>query len=134
MSIIMDPQEFMNQLNQVRELMIQENYKDTLPILERLKEFEKKSDFDYSYNLIHQLYQLDSNCRSAYNQQIILENLLNISIKKKSISFDELNQILSHKANLNLSEEILRREVELLILRNLLQCEIDEKIIILKQL
>ncbi|MHA2130448.1 MAG: hypothetical protein ACW99L_10785 [Promethearchaeota archaeon] len=129
MSIIMDPQEFMSHLNQIRELMIQESYKNALPILEKLKEIEKKGDNDYSYNLVHQLYQLDSNCRSGYNQQIILEKLISVSTNLKSITLDELNHLLREDGNLIISNDILRREVELLILRNLIACKIEENIL-----
>ena len=128
----MNPKEFIEKLNGVRELMTQEKYTEAIKILDRLKNTEKNSGYDYNYDVIHQLYQLDSNCRSVYNQQIILNHLKNISDKKKSISFEELNQELKDKYNLNLNDQILRREVELLILRNKLYCKIDKDIIILE--
>ena len=78
-----------------------------------------------NYNLTHQLYQLDSNCRSGYHQQIILKHLNDLTVSKKSVSFDELNKIIQTKENLIISKEVLRREVELLILRNLLKCNIE---------
>ncbi|MHA2392309.1 MAG: hypothetical protein ACXAEX_10065 [Promethearchaeota archaeon] len=126
----MDSERFAKRLNEVRELMTQERYVKALEILEKLKETEKNSEYDYNYNLIHQLYQLDSNCKSARNQQIILNHLKNISTEKKSISLNELNQILRNEENLSLSEDILKRELELLILRNEIQCKIDENSII----
>lgn len=121
----MNPTEFIKLLNEVRELMIQEKYADAIIILDKLKDDEQKNKDEFNYNLIHQLYQLDSNCKSAYRQQIILEYLKNISSEKKSISFHELNQKLREKGSLNISDEILRREVELLILRNLLVGKIE---------
>jgi len=126
----MNPKEFIEKLNDVRGLMTQEKYFDAIQILDKLKKTEKNSN--YNYDVIHQLYQLDSNCRSVYNQQIILNHLKNISDKKKSISFEELNQELKDKYNLNLNDQILRREVELLILRNKLYCKIDKDTIILE--
>jgi len=126
----MNPKEFIEKLNDVRGLMTQEKYFDAIKILDKLKKTEKNNN--YNYDVIHQLYQLDSNCRSVYNQQIILNHLKNISDKKKSISFEELNQELKDKYNLNLNDQILRREVELLILRNKLYCKIDKDIIILE--
>ena len=126
----MNPNEFIEKLNDVRGLMTQEKYFDAIQILDKLKKTEKNSN--YNYDVIHQLYQLDSNCRSVYNQQIILNHLKNISDKKKSISFEELNQELKDKYNLNLNDQILRREVELLILRNKLYCKIDKDTIILE--
>ena len=121
----MNPQEFVQLLNEARELMIQEKYTEALTILENLKDLDKSNEYDYNYDLIHQLYQLDSNCKSAYHQQRILEIIKNISISKNSISLDELDKQLRDMDNLNISEEILRREVELLILRNLLECKIE---------
>lgn len=117
----MNPQEFMKLLNEARELMAQENYTEAIVILENLKELDKSSEYDYNYDLIHQLYQLDSNCKSAHHQQIILEIIKNIPITKDSLSLNELNNYLKDKENIIISEDILRREVELLILRNLLQ-------------
>lgn len=128
----MNPKEFIEKLNDVRGLMTQEKYFDAIKILDKLNKTEKNSGYDYNYDVIHQLYQLDSNCRSVYNQQIILNHLKNISGKKKSISFEDLNQELKDKYNLNLNDQILRREVELLILRNKLYCKIDKDTIILK--
>ncbi|MFW9865263.1 MAG: hypothetical protein ACFFEN_04120 [Candidatus Thorarchaeota archaeon] len=121
----MDPEEFNKYLNAARELMIQEKYGEAIAILDKLKDNEQKNNDEFNYNLIHQLYQLDSNCISAYRQQIILEYLKNISSEKKLISFNELNQKLREKGSLNISDEILRREVELLILRNLIICKIE---------
>ncbi|MBY8984153.1 MAG: hypothetical protein KGD65_03720 [Candidatus Lokiarchaeota archaeon] len=121
----MNPQEFVQLLNEARELMIQEKYTEAIIILENLKDLDKSNEYDYNYDLIHQLYQLDSNCKSAYHQQRILEIIKNISINKSSISLDELDKLLRDMDNLNISEDILRREVELLILRNLLDCKIE---------
>ena len=124
----MDAKEFVNQLNHVQELMQEENYKEAIIILEKLKELDKNSDFDY--NLTHRLYQLDSNTRSLYNQEIILKLLTQISIQTKKVSFDDLNQKLKELNNLDLSADILKREIEILILRNLLSCRIDGEFLI----
>ncbi|MHA2472157.1 MAG: hypothetical protein ACXAES_02870 [Promethearchaeota archaeon] len=126
----MNPQEFRKKLNEVRELMAQEQYKEALNLLEKLKKDEANSESDFNYNLIHELYQLDSNCKSALHQQLILERLLNISNNEKRISFKELNEDIKKNLVLNISEEILRREVELLILRNLISCRIEEATIV----
>ncbi|MHA2183015.1 MAG: hypothetical protein ACXAAH_16480, partial [Promethearchaeota archaeon] len=90
----MDPKEFMKLLNDARELMIQEKYTEAMEILENLKEIDKTSEIDYNYDLVHQLYQLDSNCKSAHHQQIILKVLNEIKIKKNSISLKDLNSVL----------------------------------------
>ena len=120
----MNLKEFVENLDKVSVLMEQEKYRDALSILDILKNVEMANNQDYNYTLIHQLYQLDSNCRSAFNQQIILEQIKNISIIKKSISFKDLSKVLKEKSELYISEEILRREIELLILRNLLNCQL----------
>jgi hypothetical protein len=126
----MDAKEFIEQLNQVRKLMIRENYIDALEILENLKNIERTNEESLSYDLTHQLYQLDSNCKSAFQQQVILTHLNKISRRKNSISFKELNQDLKNKNKLDISETILRREIELLILRNLLSCELKGNLLI----
>jgi len=124
----MDIQDFIKQLNQVQELMQKENYKEAISIIEKLKEIETESD--YNYNLTHRLYQLDSNAHSLYNQQVILHIINNLSNRYDSISFQELNQVLNEKNKLNLSNDILQREIEILILRSLISCKIDgEKLI-----
>lgn len=114
---------FIKQLNEARELMLQEKYKDAIKILEKLKEIEKNNN--YNYDLIHQLYQLDSNCRSVYNQQVILNHIKRLSKDKSSISFRDLNQVIQKAGEISTSEDTLRKEVELLILRNLLTCKIE---------
>ena len=124
----MDIQDFIEQLNQAQKLMQNENYKEAISLIEKLKEIETESDFNY--NLTHRLYQLDSNARSLFNQQKILKIIKELSNSCDSISFQELNQVLREKTELNLSNDILQREIEILILRNLISCKIDgEKLI-----
>ena len=117
----MESQEFVKQLIEVQELMKEERYAEALVLLSKLKEIEKKGEFDY--NLTHKLFQLDSNCRSLFNQDKILKQIQNFSQNQNSISFQELKE--SIKTDLNLDVYILRREVELLILRGLLNCKIE---------
>lgn len=124
----MDDQKFIKQLNEVQDLMQQEKYQEAVILIEKLKEFEKKNNYDY--NLTHRLYQLDSNAHSLYNQQVILHIINDLSSRYDSISFQELNRVLKEKKELNLSNDILQREIEILILRNLISCKIDgEKLI-----
>jgi len=120
----MNSQEFVEQLNKIQELMEQENYKEAITLIEKLKKIENESDF--GYNLTHRLYQLDSNSRSLYNQQIIFANVRDLFKKYKFISFQELNRVLRTKNELNLTDDILRREIELLILRNQLHWKIEK--------
>ena len=117
----MKPNEFADRLNEVQELMAKENYKEALVLLENLKDLDKTSDFDY--NLTHKLYQLDSNIRSLYNQQIILNRLNSINKEKIMISVAEFNETLKLKDNLLLEEPILRRELEILVLRGIVSIE-----------
>lgn len=124
----MDDQKFIKQLNEVQDLMLQEKYQEAVILIEKLKEFEKKNNYDY--NLTHRLYQLDSNAHSLYNQQVILHILNDLSNRYDPISFQELNRVLKEKKELNLSNDILQREIEILILRSLISCKIDgEKLI-----
>ena len=120
---MMNTKEFMNQLNEVQKLMNSEKYKEAMILLDKLKEVEKNTNLNY--NITHRLFQLDSNSRSLYNQQVILKNLNNISKLNASISFQELNLVIKDRDELELSNDILRREVEILILRNLITCRID---------
>jgi len=121
--MLMNPNEFANRLNEVQDLMAKEKYKDALVLLEGLKELDKTSDFNY--DLTHKLYQLDSNTRSLYNQQIILERLNSINKEKTLISVSEFNEILKIRDNLLLEEPILIRELEILILRGIISIEFE---------
>jgi len=119
----MDANDFVRDLNDANELMRNEKYLDALVILNKLKEADKAGNFDY--NLTHKLYQLISNSQSLYNQQRVLSVVKKISQKQMSISFIDLNEILDKQENVRLDEQVLRREVEILILRSLLECKIE---------
>ncbi|MFW9898320.1 MAG: hypothetical protein ACFFDO_03560 [Candidatus Thorarchaeota archaeon] len=121
----MDNQDFIAQLNRAQDLMSQAKYKEASILLKNLKEIEKNSDFDY--NLTHRLYQLYSNCRSLYNQKIILKYIDKISKYSSSVTFHELKNEIHE---IDLEEAILGREIELLILRGLLSCRIEKNKII----
>jgi hypothetical protein len=127
----MNSKEFVAELGKVRELMNQQKYTNAQKILNKLKNIENDLPQDINYDLIHQLYQLDSNSKSIINQQKILKVLEDLLIKTKSITFTDLNHALRDNEILRLSEEVLRREVELLILRNKLNCRINKDTIIL---
>ncbi len=118
----MNKNDFVSKLSEAQELMRDEKYKQAIIILEKLKVLEKEGDFNY--NLTHKLYQLLSNAQSLYNQKIILEDIKSVS-NKNSISFQELNKMLSDKGELNIDIVILGREIEILILRGLLSCKIE---------
>jgi len=117
----MDRQDFMKQLADVSVLMGKEKYQDALILIEKLKEIEKKGDFDY--NLTHKLYQLDSNTRSLFNQEVILNQINTLAAKQTSISFRKLHELI--KNELNIDENTLRKEIELLILRDKIKSQID---------
>ena len=119
----MDANDFVRDLNDAKELMRNEKYLDALVILNKLKEADKAGNFDY--NLTHKLYQLISNSQSLYNQQRVLSVVKKISQKQKSVSFIDLKEMLNKQENIELDELILRREVEILILRSLLECKIE---------
>ena len=119
----MEANDFVRDLNDAQELMRNERYPEALVILNKLKEADKAGNFDY--NLTHKLYQLISNSQSLFNQQRVLSVVKRISHKQKSISFIDLKEVLNKQENVALDEQILRREVEILILRSLLECKID---------
>jgi len=119
----MDANGFVRDLSEAQELMRNEKYQEALIILGKLKEADKAGNFDY--NLTHKLYQLISNSQSLYNQQRVLAVVKKISQKQKSISFLDLRKILNKQENVEIDEQILRREVEILILRSLLESKIE---------
>jgi len=121
----MDANDFVRDLNEAQELMRTEKYQEALIILGKLKEADKSGNFDY--NLTHKLYQLISNSQSLYNQQRVLSVVKKISLEQKSISFIDLKEILNEQENVELDELVLRREVEILILRSLLDGKIEGK-------
>ena len=119
----MDSNDFERDLANAQELMRSEKYQEALDILDELKEADKAGDFDY--NLTHKLYQLISNSQSLYNQQRVLSVVKKITQKQKSISFLDLQEMLNKQEKVALDEQVLRREVEILILRSLLNCKIE---------
>lgn len=122
-------QEFIDKLNEVQELMLKEDYKRAIIILDKLKAIDKQNEFNY--NLTHKLYQLDSNVRSLYNQQLILKFIFNLSKNKKEIFFEELLDLLKKEESLDIDVATIKREIEILMLRSLLSCKIEENRIIL---
>lgn len=122
-------QEFINKLNEVQELMLKEDYRKAIIILDKLKIIDKQND--YNYNLSHKLYQLDSNVHSLYNQQIILQLIFERSREKKEIFFNELQEILKTEESLDIDIGTLKREIEILVLRSLLTCTIEDNRILL---
>lgn len=119
----MNNSEFIKKIQEVQLFMKDEKYQEALVILDKLKEIEKVGNFDYS--LTHKLYQLISNSHSLYNQQIILKVIQKESSQQESISFTELKELLKECENIDIDEPILRREVEILILRSLLRYKIE---------
>ena len=119
----MDANDFVKDLNDAQELMREEKYQEALILLSKLKEADNAGDFDY--NLTHKLYQLISNSQSLYNQQRVLGTIQKISQERKSISFPKLNELVKENDNLEIDEQILRREVEILILRSLIKGKIE---------
>lgn len=124
----MNTEEFIESLGKAQDLMVEEKYKDSLDILYKLKKIEQKGDFDYS--LTHKLYQLISNSESLLNQSRILKELSEISKKFDSISFEELSELLEKEQNIIIEPGILRREIELLILRKKIPHKIENDILI----
>jgi len=122
-------QDFIEKLNEVQELMLKEDYKKAIIILDKLKTIDKQSDFNY--NLTHKLYQLDSNVHSLYNQQLILKFIFSLSNKKKEISYEELLDLLKKEESLEIDIGTLKREIEILVLRSLLTCKVEETKLVL---
>ena len=109
----MDVEEFTQQLNKAHDLMSKERYKESIIILEKLKQLDKEMNIEY--NLAHRLYQLHSNAHSLYNQQVILKNINELSKNIEGISISTLNRKLKEEDQLDITEDIILREIELLI-------------------
>ena len=124
----MNPNEFTQKLIEVQDLMKEEKYEEAIIILEKLKEIDQKGDFDY--NLTHKLYQLISNTHSLYHQQIIINEINSMMLKKKVFTFKELNQLINERTNLDLDEKEFKKEIELLILRGILAGSIEGDLLI----
>lgn len=124
----MNREEFIEKLKRAGELMHDEKYEEAIEILNVLREIERKGDFDY--NLTHKLYQLISNSHSLLNQQIILDFLRDCP--EDQISLNELAKRLNTARKINLDKAIIRKEVELLILRGKLNCTLDGDLLKLK--
>lgn len=120
----MEAKKFIDELNKVQEFLSQEKYAKAIVLLESLKRIEKEGNFNY--DLTHKLYQLDSNAFSLFNQQKILNLISSVSPKQNSIKFIELQKKLKETENISLNESTLRREIEILILRGLISCKIEE--------
>jgi len=114
---------FLRKLREAEVLINQEKYKEALLVLEKLKILEKGGNFDYS--LTHKLYQLISNTISLYNQHIILNALKEISRDKKASTFQDLLEYLNGSSEIDIDGPTLRKEVELLVLRNIASYKID---------
>jgi len=119
----MDSEEFINKINKAQDLIAQEKLTESLEILYDLREIEKKGNFDYS--LTHSLYQLISNSESLLNQKNILDAIESLANQRNSISFSELNQYLKNKFDYKLDYGILKREIELLILRDKINYKLE---------
>lgn len=111
----MDTEDFIKNLSKAEELIKEEKYKKSLNLLSELREIELKGDFDN--NLTHKLYQLISNAESLLNQEKITEGLSGLSEKHQKMDFKSLSDYFKKHKDLDLKPEIIRREIELLILR-----------------
>lgn len=114
--------EFLLRLKKAQDLMMEEKYDEALVELYKLRTIEKAGDFDYS--LTHKLYQLISNSESLHNQKRLISHVEEVAKTRESISIDELHKLVSEKGDLNLSQAILQRELELLILRAIIPYKI----------
>ena len=120
----MELEEFKQKLDLAHDLMSEEKYKEAIIRLEKLVDIDKHSDFNYGYT--HRLHQLLSNAESLYNQQEILKCINSMTSKQKILPFKELGVIIRDNSELDIDDTIVRKEVELLVLRQQLNCKIQE--------
>lgn len=126
----MKSEEFVRKLSEAEDLIMNEKYGESLELLSELKEIELKENFDN--NLTHKLYQLISNAESLLNQKKITEGLTKIAQDYERMDFKSLSKHFNKHMNLNLEPEIMRREIELLILRGKIPYKIKEKTLVLQ--
>ncbi|MGV9198342.1 MAG: hypothetical protein ACOC44_02380 [Promethearchaeia archaeon] len=120
----MKQEEFEEELYKAQNYMQEEEYQKALSLLYRLREIEKKGNFNNA--LTHKLYQLISNSESLHNQKTIITVINNIKKKQDKIKLDALKALINEREDIDLKEEILGREIEILILRGVLPAKIEE--------
>ncbi len=123
----MDTNDFISKLNKIQELLSKEEYEFALDIAQELITIEKEGDFPY--NLTHRLYQLNSNAISLNNQSKILPSLQILKKSLKTIEIVEFHQYLKEKEGVSIDIEILRKELELLILRGKIKAIISNNVV-----
>ncbi len=124
----MELEKFVKRLNEAQELMKNEKFKEAIVILEKLKIIEKNGEFDYK--LTHKLYQLLSNAHSLLNQQTIVKVMKELTIQQKTISVNELSELIRQRVDIDIKDGEFRRELEILILKGILPYSIEGDLII----
>jgi len=126
----MKSEEFVRKLSEAEDLIVNEKYGDSLELLSNLKEIELKGNFDNS--LTHKLYQLISNAESLLNQKNISDALSKLAQDHERMDFETLSEYFRKHMDLDLKPEIMRREIELLILRGKIPYKIKKKTLVLQ--
>jgi hypothetical protein len=124
----MNPEKFVRRLAEAEDLIKEEKYQESLNLLSELKEIELQENFDNS--ITHKLYQLISNAESLLNQKNIIEALSDVAQKHDQMDFEALSTYFRKYKNLDLTPPIIRREIELLILRDKIPYKIKQNSLI----
>ncbi|TXT58019.1 MAG: hypothetical protein BAJALOKI2v1_470012 [Promethearchaeota archaeon] len=127
----MDEEIFENKLVKADNLVKNEKYEEAMELLNDLKKIEDEEDFNY--NLTHKLYQLISNTESLHNQQIIIDIIRKNIDDNQMIELTTLYELLKADNSIQIERSILKREIELLILRGVLKGNLKEDKIILDE-
>ena len=117
---------FAVELEEAKELIKEKKFEEALLLLERMKGY---NDDIFDDSMVHEFYMLHSNVQSTVRGKIIYDKLLPISESKEKILFQEAYEILG-EALIGLNEEIIKRELEILILKGIAPWSSNEEYII----
>jgi hypothetical protein len=117
---------FAVKLEEAKGLIKEKKLEEALLLLERMKGY---NDDIFDDSMVHEFYMLHSNVQSTVRGKLIYEKLLPISESKEKISYQEAFGILG-EALIGLNEEIIRRELEILILKGIAPWSSNDEYII----
>lgn len=121
--------DFKKKLAEAEKLIQEQDFIGALNLLEKMKRYDDRK-FDDS--LVHHFYMLYSNVQSRVHGDLIYENLLPLSEKMDKIAYSEVDTLLKKKG-VDLDSNIIKRELEILILKGIAPWTCNNEDIIFKQ-
>jgi len=117
---------FAIELEEAKGLIKEKKFEEALLLLERMKSY---NDDVFDDSMVHEFYMLHSNIQSTVRGKIIYEKLLPISESRDKVSYKEAYTLLE-EALIGLNEEIIRRELEIFILKGIAPWSSNDEYII----